>query len=430
MTQLYPLRGKPALSSYKNGDVLVLFGELFSRGYANGLVEEAEKRGMTIIRASVGRRDKDGSLRPLTAEEAALVPKPFINIPLEAGFDMEPDDRGQTPCDYLKDVKMGEWDKAQIPNESLSQSRRKGVDRFRTNTRLFLEQLEQLIPTGANVLFAHLMAGGVPRAKILMPLLNKAFKGTGDRHIGTLDLLKSEIGQLSLRNFEEVTAQSFYHLLDLSTPLRQKLEAKGQHVSYTAYGYHGTEVLVKGEYRWQTYSCYFQGWAKMKLEDIATEFFKKGVQCCVYNCPEILTNSSSVFQGVEVSLYPLIGAILKDSTNKEAAKTLLQQCQSLLKDTVQFSDLLKFTDTYLTNPLTLEFSKYEQWPQHSRQDQMEYMLGSSEHLFSLHKDPKNLITAPLSELVFKSCGYVMLHDSWAPKSSVAWIGHDAVVACM
>ena len=33
-----------------------IIGELFSRGYANGLVEEAEKCGMTILRATVGRR--------------------------------------------------------------------------------------------------------------------------------------------------------------------------------------------------------------------------------------------------------------------------------------------------------------------------------------------------------------------------------------
>lgn len=62
MTQLFPLREKPSLSPYKKGDVLVLFGELF-RGYANGLVEEAERRGMTIVRATVGRREKDGVLR-------------------------------------------------------------------------------------------------------------------------------------------------------------------------------------------------------------------------------------------------------------------------------------------------------------------------------------------------------------------------------
>lgn len=430
MTQLFPLREKPALSPYKKGDVLVLFGELFSRGYANGLVEEAERRGMTIVRATVGRREKDGSLRALTAEETATIPAPFINIPLEAGFDMEPDSKGVTPCDQLKDIKMGDWDQAKLDWASIDESQKNGVARFKKNTELFIKELEQHIPAGANVLFAHLMAGGVPRTKIIMPLLNRAFKGTGDRHIPTQALLDSQIGQFCLRNFTEVTAETFRHLIEISAPLRQKLESQGGHVSYTAYGYHGTEVMIRGHYKWQTYTCYFQGWAKMALEKHAEDFAKQGVHCCVYNCPEILTNSSSVFQGVEVSLYPLLAAIQKDAGNKQHGEQVLKQCKELLKDEVTFEEIIKFTDDYLTNDLTLAFSKYELWPQHSRQDQMEYMLKSSDHLFDMHKDQKNLITAVLSEVVFKSCGYVMLHDSWKPKNPVAWIGHDLVARCM
>lgn len=430
MTQLFPLREKPALAPYKKGDVLVLFGELFSRGYANGLVEEAERRGMTIVRATVGRREKDGSLRALTAEETANIPKPFINVPLEAGYDLEADSHGVTPCDQMKDAGLKDWEQTKLNPESLKESRAKGTARFRKNTELFLKELEQHIPAGANVLFAHLMAGGVPRAKILMPLLNRAFKGRGDRYLPSKALFDSSIGQFCLDNFMAVTAETFHHLLDLSAPLRQKLEASGSHVSYTAYGYHGTEVLIRGQYKWQTYTPYFQGWAKMALEDISKDYFKKGVNCCVYNCPEILTNSSSIFQGVEVSLYPLLAAIQKDGADKNHAAAVLKECKDLLKDDVTFEQIIKFTDDYLTNDLTLEFSKYELWPQNSAQHQMEYMLNSSDHLFSLHKDEKNLITAVLSEVVFKSCGYVMLHDSWKPKSPVAWINHDVVARCM
>lgn len=430
MTQLFPLHEKPALSPYKKGDVLVLFGELFSRGYANGLVEEAERRGMTIVRATVGRREKDGSLRALTAEESATIPQPFINVPLEAGFDMEPDSKGVTPCDQLKDIKLSDWDQAKLDWTSIDESEKNGIARFKKNTELFVKELEKHIPAGANVLFAHLMAGGVPRTKIIMPLLNRAFKGTGDRHIPTQALLDSQIGQFCLRNFKEVTAETFRYLIEISAPLRQKLESQGSHVSYTAYGYHGTEVLIRGQYKWQTYTCYFQGWAKMALEQHAENFSKQGVHCCVYNCPEILTNSSSVFQGVEVSLYPLLAAIQKDAGDKKHGEQVLAQCKALLKDDVTFEQIIKFTDDYLTNDLTLAFSKYDQWPQHSRQDQMEYMLKSSDYLFDMHKDQKNLITAVLSEVVFKSCGYVMLHDSWKPKAPVAWIGHDLVARCM
>lgn len=430
MTQFFPLKEKPALSPYKKGDVLVLFGELFSRGYANGLVEEAERVGMTIVRATVGRREKDGSLRALTAEEAAGIPQPFINIPLEAGFDMEPDSQGLTPCDQMKDAKLSDWESTKINWHSVNESQQKGVTRFRKNTELFLTELEKHIPHGANVLMAHLMAGGVPRTKIIMPLMNRAFKGTGDRYLPSKQLFDSEIGQLCLKNFMEVTAETYRHLLELSTPLREKLKTQGSHMSYTAYGYHGTEVLWNGQYKWQTYTPYFQGWAKMALEKISEEYFNKGVATCVYNCPEILTNSSSVFQGVEVSLYPLIGAIRKEKSGVAAAEKILKDCQALLKDGVTFEDIMNFTQSYLTNDLTLSHSKYEQWPQNSSKNQMEYMLQSSEHLISLHKDEKQLMTFVLSEVVFKSCGYVMLHDSWQPQKPVAWIGHDLVARCI
>ncbi len=94
MKDFFPIRNKPAAQNFKKGDVLVLFGELFNRGYANGLVEEAEKNGLKVIRATVGRRDAGGELRTLTAEESENIPKPFINIPLEAGFDLEKDASG------------------------------------------------------------------------------------------------------------------------------------------------------------------------------------------------------------------------------------------------------------------------------------------------------------------------------------------------
>lgn len=430
MTQVFPLREKPALAPYKKGDVLVLFGELFSRGYANGLVEEAERRGMTIVRATVGRREKDGVLRALTAEEAATIPQPFINVPLEAGFDMEPASNGMTPCDQLKDVKLSDWLAAKLDWKSVEESHQNSIVRFKKNTELFVKELEKHIPAGANVVFAHLMAGGVPRTKIIMPLLNRAFKGTGDRHIPSKTLFDSEIGQLCLKNFVEVTAETFRHLIEISAPLRKKLESQGSHVSYTAYGYHGTEVLIRGQYKWQTYTPYFQGWAKMDLENLSEKFAKEGVNCCVYNCPEILTNSSSVFQGVEVSLYPLLAALQKDGADRKHTEKVLADCKNLLKDDVTFEQIIKFTDDYLTNDITVSHSKYDQWPQNSDQKQMEYMLGCSDHLIGLHKDEKQLITFVLSEVVFKSCGYVMLHDAWKPKAPVSWIGHDIVARCM
>ena len=102
MKDFFPIRGKPTTHSFQKGDVLVLFGELFNRGYANGLVDEAEKCGLTVVRATVGRRDEKGQLRALTAEECENIPKPFINVPLEAGFDMEKDESGKS----IKSLKL------------------------------------------------------------------------------------------------------------------------------------------------------------------------------------------------------------------------------------------------------------------------------------------------------------------------------------
>src|SRR3954469_21686926 len=103
--ELKALREVPPPAGFKRGDVMVVFGELFQRGYANGIVDEAEKAGLTVIRSTVGRRDNEGKLRALTSEELASWPKPYINVPLEAGFDMEPANDGTTPVDQLKSIK-------------------------------------------------------------------------------------------------------------------------------------------------------------------------------------------------------------------------------------------------------------------------------------------------------------------------------------
>jgi len=49
MSEYTPLRAVPETAGYKPGDCLVLIGELFGRGYANGLIEEARRLGMTVI---------------------------------------------------------------------------------------------------------------------------------------------------------------------------------------------------------------------------------------------------------------------------------------------------------------------------------------------------------------------------------------------
>lgn len=412
--------------TFGKGDVLVLFGELFTRGYANGLVEEAERRGMTIVRTTVGRREKDGTLRPLNAEESANIPQPFINVPLEAGFDMEPDDNGISPLEHIKDVKLSDWDSAKVEKSSIEASRKKGRERFQKNIRQYLQQLEAHLPAGKNVLFAHLMAGGVPRAKIIMPMMNRSLKGTGDRFMKSEDFWKSDLGYLCSANFNEVTADTFETLVNESTTIREKLEKNGGKVSYVAYGYHGTEVLIGPNYIWQTYSPYLQGWAKVRLENHSREFAKKGLKTSVYNCPEILTNSSSIFSGVEISLYPLLGALRKEGSDSPKARQTLESCLNLLKPEYKLDTVMALTKEYLESPLIKSHCIFDQWPQHNSKDQLEKMLNASETLINMHKDTKQLMTFELSEVVFEACGKVMLADSPHPEAPVSWINHDVI----
>ena len=63
MTDLTSLRHIPQAKFFRKGDVFVLFGELFGRGYVNGLIDEARKAGMTIVGITVGRRDENNALR-------------------------------------------------------------------------------------------------------------------------------------------------------------------------------------------------------------------------------------------------------------------------------------------------------------------------------------------------------------------------------
>lgn len=425
MSQYHAIRSLKKNNIFGKGDVLVLFGELFSKGYANGLVEEAERRGMKILRSTVGRRDAEGHLQPLDAELAAQVPQPFINIPLEAGFDLEEDKNGVSLVGQLKDVKLSNWENAKIDFASLEECKQKGRKRFRTNVEKWLTEVKKHIPAGSNVLFAHLMAGGVPRAKIVLPLVNRAVKGTGDRFLSSEKLWTSEIGRACSESFDEVTAETFHTLLDVTTAFRDQQKAAGKQVSYVAYGYHGTEILIGGNYTWQTYSPYIQGWAKKKLEGYSKLWADRGATCTVYNCPEILTNSSSIFSGVEVSLYPLLGALQKENSS-ERAKKVIADCLALLRPDVTVDSLMKFTQTYLMSPEIRAHCEFEKWPQHNSQAQLEKMLATSDELISMHKDPKHLITLLLSEVVFHGCGMVMLDDAAKPEASTAWINHDII----
>lgn len=425
MTTYHALRQLPAAAQYKKGDVLVLCGELFGRGYANGIVDEARKAGMTIIGTTVGRRDGDGTLRSLNTEELAEAEKNLggmiINIPLEAGFDMEPCGAdGRSICDQLKGVKPDDWDKVTFNWGDVEQARQQGARRFKANLGLVVTELAKLLPAGAKVIFAHTMAGGIPRARIFMPLLNRVFKGQGDRFLSSETFWNSDLGKLCKISFDEVTADTFRYLLDATASLRDMVEAR-----YTAYGYHGCEVLIDGAYTWQSYTPYLQGWAKIRLEEIATAAWQEGLKATVFNCPEILTNSSALFLGVENSLYPLLAALAKEGSSP-AAEKIAADCQALLADGITIDHLVATAHDYLTDPQTVALRDLAGWPQHNNLSQQELMLNGSAKLIAMNKNPKEIVCAVLSHAVFTGVGRLMFDFSFAPDAPVAWLNHDVI----
>src|SRR5215218_3547795 len=273
-----PLRQVNPVSGYGKDDVLVVFGEVFARGYVNGLIDEARKAGMKVIFGTVGRRDENDQLRPLTAEELAEKDQPLVNVPLECGFDMAKSSKGFSPCDQLKGLKLSEWDKATLDFAQVEESRKAGREDFRTRLKQYLVELQKQIPAGAKVVIAHTMAGGVPRAKIMMPVMNRVFKGTTTP---SKEFWEGDLGRLCEMSFMDVSANSLADLIELSAGLRDHVAGNGGQVSYVAYGYHGTEILIAGEYDWQSYSPYLQGFAKIELENIARRAMESGVKASV-----------------------------------------------------------------------------------------------------------------------------------------------------
>ena len=428
MVDYCPMTTLPATAGYKAGDVLVLVGELFGRGYANGLLEEARRLGMTVLGTTVGRRDSDGTLRPLTAEELAdaeaLLGGKIINIPLEAGFDMESPNGAPSLAERLKKAKPDEWESISFEDGFIQQACAAGTARFCANLTKVMTELEQLIPASANIVLAHTMAGGIPRARFFMPLLNRVFKGSGDKYLPSEPFWNSSIGKLCDASFNEVTADTFKYLIERSAPLRQRAESAGSRVACTAYGYHGTGILINGVYQWQSYTPYLQGFAKMRLEEHAAAARQQGINATVFNCPEILTNSSALFLGVELSLYPLLTAVRTATPDKAAP--LAQRCTDLLSEGCSLENLLSTAGDYLEAPLINEPLTFAGWPQHSTREQMELMLATSARLMEMHRDQKQLVCAELSRLVFRATGRLMIQASWSTNEPAVWLNHDTI----
>lgn len=428
MTDYRPLQQLPEPAGYKAGDVLVLAGELFGRGYANGLVDEAKRIGMTVIGMTVGRRDPDGTLRSLNHEELAAAEAnlggAIVNIPMEAGFDMESVDGQPSIVERLKKARPDDWQFLKIEHAFIEEAKAAGTARFREALRQIARQLETMIPSDVNVLIAHTMAGGIPRARVFMPLLNRVFKGVGDKYLPSADFWNSDLGHLCDVSFNEVTADTFRYLIEETADLRQRNIAAGGRVNYSAYGYHGTEVLVGGKFLWQSYTPYVQGWAKMRLEDNAKQASGKGITAAVFNCPEIQTNSSALFLGVEISLYPLLSAVR--ASVGDAAEPLFERCRALLREGETLELMLERANAYLSSPVVAEMLDFASWPHHNTRAQAELMLAASAELMGMHADQKQLVCAELSKVVFRSTGRLIVHGSWNPPAPAVWLTHKVI----
>ena len=429
MTTLTPLRELPAANIFRQGDVFVLFGELFGRGYVNGLLDEARRAGMTILGITVGRRNEDHSLRALTPEEHAAAEANLggriINLPLMAGFDLDAPSGMPTPTDQLASFKLNNWQEAKLDWDQIEASRQVGVKRFKDTLAQVMSEIEAAVPKGANVFFAHTMAGGIPKTKVFLAIANRIYKGRGDRFLSSRALIDSDLGKMILMNFDEVTANTFAHLIEASAGLRERLAGEGGEVRYSAYGYHGTEILINGDYQWQTYTNYTQGYAKMRLESHAEAAWQQGVKATVFNCPEIRTNSSDIFVGVELSLFPLLHA-LKREGGGEWAEQQCQHCQSLLEEGTSLEEILKMIEDYNNDATIAKFRNYEAWPMDNNAELAEVMVGTSEAITKLHKDRKALITDHLSALVLEGTGPLMFHEVSAPHGPVLWLNHDII----
>ncbi len=430
MSVLTPLREMPQQNIFRKGDVFVLFGELFGRGYVNGLLDEARAAGMTILGITVGRRDDDQNLRSLTDEEhkaaEANLGGRIINVPLMAGFDLDSPAGTPTPADLLADLKLTTWQDAKLDWDQIEACRKVGVQRFRDSLTQVMTELDKAIPDGANVFFAHTMAGGIPKTKVFLAIANRVYKGRGDRFLSSRALLDSDLGKFMLMNFDEVTANTFQYLIESSAAIRERVEKSSGQVRYTAYGYHGTEILINGEYQWQTYTNYTQGYAKMRLEDHAEAAWKEGIKATVFNCPEIRTNSSDIFVGVELSLFPLLHALKMENGEGTWADKQWAICQALLEEGIKLEDILDKIERYNADSTIAKFRNFGAWPMDNTAELADVMVGTSEEITKMHKDRKALITDHLSALVLEGTGPLMFHEASAPHGPVLWLNHDII----
>src|SRR5690606_35878596 len=140
---------------------------------------------------------------------------------LEAGFDMTPSSDGTRPVDQMKNLGLKDWMTARLDWKKIEESRKNGRDDFKKRVALWAKEVESQIPAGSKVVFAHTMAGGVPRAKVIMPAMNRVFKGHGARYASSEEFWSTDLGKLCDASFEDVTANTLQDLIDATETVRK-----------------------------------------------------------------------------------------------------------------------------------------------------------------------------------------------------------------
>ena len=116
----------------------------------------------------------------------------------------------------------------------------------------------------------------------------------------------------------------------------------------------------------------------------------------------------------------------REAPEHPVTKKLLAECAELLKPEYTIDSLIALTDSYFRSDIIQRWTKFDEWPQHNGIEQMELMHATSKAIIDMHKDSRKLLTAALSEIVFKACGYAMLREAQNPRQPVWWVGHQFV----
>jgi hypothetical protein len=146
----------------------------------------------------------------------------------------------------------------------------------------------------------------------------------------------------------------------------------------------------------------------------------------VYDAPEIWTNSSALFTGVELPLYRLLAALDEEGPSAPATIALRERCAALLQKDATLELLLARAGLFLTDSALAPFRRREGWPHHTTAPQLQAMLAASEACAAMSADPREPVVGELSRAVVEAVGRLMLDHAWEPDAPVRWLGHDVV----